>query len=88
MGFFKKNRKKFGEILIEKGLATQEDIDGALKTQKETQETKQIQKKIGTILYEKGVIDLEDIENVLEEQKQFEGFILKSFIYSIFNQTK
>lgn len=84
MGIFKRNRKKFGEILIEKGLATKEDVESALKLQREILETKQIQKRIGTILYEKGVIDLEAIEDVLRAQRQLEGFLLKSWIYSIF----
>jgi hypothetical protein len=84
MGLFKKNKKKFGEILIEEGLATKEDIEDALKMQKEIWETKQIQKKIGTILHEKGIIEAEDIDNVLERQGRMEGFILKGLIYSIF----
>ena len=86
MALFKKKRKKlFGEILIERGLARKEDVEDALKIQKEIRQTKQIQKNIGTILNEKGVIGLEDIENVLAEQKKLDGFILKSIIYSIFN---
>ena len=85
MGIFKKNRKKFGEILIEKGLATKSDVDEALKIQRETWEAKQIQKKIGAILCEKGVIEMADVENVLDEQRRFEGFILKGLIYSIFH---
>ena len=85
MGLFKKNRKKFGEILIEKGLATKSDDEEALKLQQEAWEAKQIQKRIGAILCEKGVIEMTDVENVLEEQKRFEGFILKGLIYSIFH---
>lgn len=84
MGFFKK-RKKFGEILIEKGLATKAEIDDALRTQKEIWETRQVQKQIGAILSEKGVIDLDDIDYVLAEQKRGEGFILKGLVYSIFH---
>ena len=85
MSLFKKKRPKFGEILIEKGLATQKDVEEALKIQKEIWETKQIQKNLGAILNEKGIIDVEDIENVLQEQKRREGLILKGFIYSIFH---
>ena len=85
MGIFKKNRKKFGEILIEKGLDTKSDIEEALKVQKEILGAKQIQKKIGAILCEKGVIEMADVESVLEEQRRFEGFILKGLIYSIFH---
>lgn len=83
--FWKKKRKKLGEILIEKGLASKEEIDDALKIQRELWETKQIQKKIGAILYEKGVIGMEDVDQALAEQKRMEGFILKSLIYSIFH---
>ena len=85
MSFFKKKRKMFGEILIEKGLATKEDVENALKAQREIWETKRVQKKIGDILNEKGVIELEDIEDVLKEQKKFEGFLLDSLVYSIFH---
>lgn len=88
MSLFRKRKRKFGEILIEKGLATKDDIEDALKIQKEIWETKQAQKKIGTILYEKGVIDLEDIEGVLETQKRLEMLILKSWIYSIFHSSQ
>lgn len=85
MGIFKKRRPKFGEILIEKGLATQKDVEDALKIQKEIWETKQVQKNLGTILNEKGIIDVEDVNSVLREQKRREGIILKGFIYSIFH---
>ena len=78
-------KKKFGEILIEKGLATKEQVEEALKVQKELLEKNEIQKKIGAILHEKGVIDFEDVEEVLKEQKRLEGFILKSLVYSIFH---
>ncbi len=85
MGLFKKERKKFGEILIDKGLATKKDIEEALRLQKEIFDTKQIQKKIGAILLEKGVIELEDIDKVLAEQGSGEGFFLKGIIYSLFH---
>ncbi len=85
MGLFKKKRPKFGEILIERGLATLQDVNEALKAQKEIWEAKQIQKNLGTILSEKGIIDVQDIENVLQEQKRREGFILTGFIYSMFH---
>ncbi|OGW83155.1 MAG: hypothetical protein A2987_04365 [Omnitrophica bacterium RIFCSPLOWO2_01_FULL_45_10] len=85
MALFRRDRKKFGEMLIEKGLATKTDIEEALKVQKEIYETKRIQKKIGVILHEKGIIDLDSIDDVLNEQKHFNGFILKGLIYSIFH---
>jgi len=85
MGLFRRKRPKFGEILVARGLATQKDVDEALKVQEELRETKQIQKNLGTILSEKGVIGVEDIDAVLEEQKRREGFILNGLIYSIFH---
>ena len=85
MGLLKKKRPKFGELLIEKGLATQKDVDEALKMQKEIWETKQIQKRIGTILSEKGVIDEADIDNVLAEQRRKDSFLLKGLAYTIFH---
>lgn len=88
MGLFCRKKKMFGEILVEKGLATKEDIDNALKIQKELLETKKVQKHIGAILQEKGVIEFSDIENVLEEQKRMDGFVLKSLIYSVFHSSR
>ena len=86
MGLFRrKGKNKFGEILIEKGMATRRDVEEALKIQQETFETKQIQKKIGAILSEKGVIDEADIDNVLAEQRRKDSFILKGLAYTIFH---
>ena len=85
MGFFCRKRKKLGEILIEKGLATKVQVEEALKAQKELWDNRHIQKKIGAILYEKGVIGTEDVDQALAEQKRLEGFILKGVIYSIFH---
>jgi len=87
MGLFRRNRnrKKFGEILIAKGLASRQDVEEALRAQKEMQETKQVQKAIGVILSEKGIIDEEDVENVLKEQNRGESFFLKGLVYSIFH---
>ena len=74
----------FGQILIEKGLATKQEVDEALRLQKELLGAKNIQKAIGAILSEKGVISEEDIAMILNEQKRRESFILKGLIYSIF----
>jgi len=78
-------KKKFGEILIERGLATKDEVVEALRIQRELNETKRVQKKIGVILNEKGIIEMADIENTLDEQRRMEGFILKGLVYSIFN---
>jgi hypothetical protein len=85
LDIFRKKRPKFGEILIEKGLATPKDVDEALREQKEIWRTRKIQKQIGIILSEKGVIGTEDIEAVLAEQKRRERFLLVGFIYEIFH---
>ncbi len=86
--FKKRERSKFGEILVEKGLASKQDVEEALRAQKELLEKEHIQKPIGAILSEKGVIDTEDIEKVLAEQRRGESFILKGLIYSIFHSTQ
>lgn len=85
MGFFRKKREKFGEILIKRGLATREEIDSALREQEELRETKNIQKQIGAILCERGIIDMPDVEDVLREQKRVDDFILKSLVYWLFH---
>jgi len=85
MALFKRMKKKFGEILIERGLATKDEVVEALRIQRELNETKRVQKKIGVILNEKGIIEMADIENTLDEQRRMEGFILKGLVYSIFN---
>lgn len=51
--------KKLGEILIEKNLVTQEEIDKALG----------VQKPIGTLLAEKNIVSKEDVQAALAEQK-------------------
>jgi len=85
MGIFKRSRKKFGEILVAKGIATKEEVVDALRIQEELSQTRRIQKKIGVILHEKGVIGPEDIESTLDEQRRMESFLLKGLIYSIFH---
>ncbi len=67
--FLRKKRKKFGEIAIEKGLASRQDINEALRIQKEYDEKHKIHKEIGAILTEKGVFTPDDVKTILEEQK-------------------
>jgi hypothetical protein len=89
MRFFgRKEKDKFGEILIAKGLATRQEVEDALRVQKDIRLARQAQKSIGAILSEKGVIGPEDINAVLEEQKKREDFILKGLVYSIFHSTQ
>ncbi|MFC1548850.1 hypothetical protein ACFL5E_02715 [Candidatus Omnitrophota bacterium] len=69
-GFFKKKKaKKFGEIAVSKGLATEEDVKEALRIQKEWEEKHKAHKEIGAILTEKGVLAPSDVKLILEEQK-------------------
>ncbi len=58
-----KKDKKIGELLIEKGLATEEDIEDALDDQSQSP-------KLGEILVEKKVISEEDLDQVLSMQKK------------------
>jgi hypothetical protein len=65
----RKNVKKFGQIAVEKGLATEKDIQEALKEQKEWAEKHKIHKEIGAILTEKRILTPGDVKTILEEQK-------------------
>jgi hypothetical protein len=71
----KKNAKKFGEIAVMKGLASMEDIDAALRLQKEYHEKNDTHKEIGQILIEKGVLKAADVKAILEEQKRGTGLM-------------
>ena len=52
LGIFKRKKaKKFGEIAVEKGLASEKDVQEALRHQKEYEEIHQIH-KVKTILEE------------------------------------
>lgn len=65
----RKKAQRFGEIAVDKGLATEKDVIEALKLQKEYQEIHKIHKEIGSILTEKGVLSPNDVKFILEEQK-------------------
>ena len=79
-------KKKFGEIAVAKGLASQANIDEALRLQKEFLEQDSFHKKIGMILFEKGVIAEKDIEFILAEQKRQMSLI--AWFYALFNLNK
>ena len=85
MGIFVKKHKRFGEILIEKGYVSREQVDAALREQRQIAEIKGVDKNIGDILYEKGIIDVEQIGEVLAEQKRSDSFFLKSLMYWLFH---
>lgn len=56
------DRKKLGEILVEAGLITQEQLEGALKRQTETR------RLLGPILIEMGLVTDQDIMRALADQ--------------------
>ncbi|MFH1407216.1 MAG: hypothetical protein ABIH01_04380 [Candidatus Omnitrophota bacterium] len=75
-------RKKFGQIAVKKGLATEDKLQEALAKQKDRQDKGLRHEKIGEILQGMGLITKEQIESILEEQKKF---FLANWIYSIFH---
>jgi hypothetical protein len=78
--------KKFGEIAVDKGLASREEVEEALKDQKEYREKHKIHKKIGVILTEKGVLTSDDIKNILEEQKSH--LSLMAWLVALFRMSR
>lgn len=81
-----KNNRKFGEILIKNGFASENDIKDALKDQKEYLEKNKLHKKIGAILCEKGILREEDLRFTLKEQEKTGGFM--RYLAGIFNITR
>jgi len=57
-------RKELGQLLLEKGLITSEQLEEAIRIQNETK------KFLGEILVEKNYVNKEDILNALTEQKK------------------
>lgn len=55
-------KKRIGELLLDSGIITKEQLDSALSEQKDTG------KKIGSILIDKGFISKEDLAGFLEKQ--------------------
>lgn len=64
----KKRGEAFGKIAVEKGFATQEDVDRALEHQKKEFKRAKIKKLIGDILVESRVITVKQKNAVLKEQ--------------------
>ncbi|NDY41975.1 chemotaxis protein CheA [Dissulfurirhabdus thermomarina] len=58
--------KPLGEILVEKGVVTPEDVDAAIRKQRE--ETPQA--RIGEILVQEGKADPKDVAHAIREQRQ------------------
>ncbi len=61
-------KRPLGEMLIEKGSVSAEDVQDALETQHEEKE-----KKLGEILVEKKKAQSREVVSVLREQRKFEG---------------
>lgn len=64
----KKKGEEFGKIAIEKGFASQEDVDRALELQKKEFKRAKIKKLIGDILVESRVITVKQKNSILKEQ--------------------
>ncbi|MFH0925357.1 MAG: chemotaxis protein CheA [bacterium] len=62
--------KKIGEILVDKGIVTEDDVNDALAGQK----------KIGEILVERGVVEPDEIESAVDEQEKSKGLKIASTI--------
>lgn len=63
---------EFGKIAVEKGLATEQDIEKALLAQKKAFKKAKLKKLIGDILVESKIITLEQRDQILEQQKEIE----------------
>jgi len=59
-------RKCLGEILLEKGYVTKEDISEALKIWRQPKE----ERRIGEILVDMGVITTDQVDEALEIQRR------------------
>ncbi|MFH1156128.1 MAG: FapA family protein [Pseudomonadota bacterium] len=68
----RKQSEKFGQIAIEKGFATQADVDKALEKQKLEFRRAKVKRLVGDILVEAGIITAKQRDMVAREQKQLE----------------
>jgi len=69
----RKKGEHFGKIAVEKGLATQSDIDKALAFQKREFKRAKLQKRIGDILVDSGIITEAQRDQIVAEQKAVEN---------------
>ncbi len=81
--FRRKKGSRFGEIAVKKGLASEKDIEEALKAQREYDQMHKTHKKIGAILTEKGILTPDDVTLILEEQRKDQS--LMAWFYAFFN---
>ena len=82
----KLRKKKFGEIAVSKGLASQKEIDEALRDQEEYAKKHNIHKKIGIILTKKNILGPDDVKRILEEQKGTKGIM--AWFFELFSLNK
>ena len=82
----RKKAKLFGEIAVEKGLASEKDIAEALAAQKEYVKTHKIHKEIGVFLTEKGILTPNDVKAILEEQRGPTNTM--AWFYELFNLSR
>jgi hypothetical protein len=75
----KKRGEEFGKIAIERGFATQLDVQKALEFQKKEFKRARIKKLIGDILVESRVITTKQKNNILKEQRLLEQRAEKIF---------
>lgn len=67
------NKKvRLGDLLVEKGLLSESDIDKAFAIQKETKEKSGINKLLGEILIEQGMVDEEELLKAVASQLHIE----------------
>jgi len=76
------HKKRIGEILVKKGIATPERIEEALFAQRKQIESGAELKKLGEILEDMGFASKENIKSALDEQKKF---YMHSWLYSVFH---
>ncbi|HOM03071.1 MAG TPA: GspE/PulE family protein [Acetivibrio sp.] len=69
----KQIRKKLGDLLLEEGLVSKEELDRALKLQKATG------KKLGVLLVSEGIVSEEDIMRGLENKMGISRVVLEEY---------
>ena len=67
---FKPSEKRFGEIAVDKGFATKDQINIALEIQAEEDSSEGQHRPIGRILFNLGYINISHIEEILATQEK------------------
>ena len=82
----RKQGKEFGEIAIDKGFATPQDVQKALEQQKKTFQQAKLKKLIGDILVESCVITVKQKNEVLKDQQALDAQVEKIFAFDPANR--